>query len=61
MWQKKVKPDFSYHYAGHVSQFAAALIKCDFFILNVDFIFVEIFYKKTLLINVPENYCVLLA
>lgn len=60
-WEQEVKPDFSYHDAGHIGEFSAALLETHFILFDVDFVLVEVLDVKTLLVYVPEDQGVLLA
>jgi hypothetical protein len=60
-WEQEVKPNFGYHDAGQIGEFAAALVETHFLFLNVDFVFVQVLDVEPLLVDVPENQRMLFA
>jgi hypothetical protein len=60
-WEQEVKPNFGYHDAAHIGEFPAALVETHFFVLHVDFIFVQVLDEEALLVYVPEDQRVPLA
>ena len=59
--QKEVKPDLRDHDAGHVLKWLGVSLLSYFLIFNVDLVFTEVLYEKSLFADVPEDLSMLLA